>query len=61
MIARMAPATLAEKTETTRPRVSLFMRIFEVLGFVDYHGEREVHSLLRMIILPDSRVSNYGS
>jgi CRP-like cAMP-binding protein len=50
---KISQETLAEMVGTTRPRVSFFMNKFRRLGFIDYNGERKVHSLLLNVLLSD--------
>jgi CRP/FNR family transcriptional regulator, cyclic AMP receptor protein len=53
VIAKVSQETLAEMIGTTRSRVSFFMNKFRKLGFIEYNGRMEVHSLLLNVILHD--------
>jgi CRP/FNR family transcriptional regulator, cyclic AMP receptor protein len=44
---------LAEMIGTTRSRVSHSMNKFRELGFIDYNGHLEVHSLLLSVVLTE--------
>jgi CRP/FNR family transcriptional regulator, cyclic AMP receptor protein len=45
VIAKISQETLAQMIGTTRARVSFFMNKFRRLGFIEYNGGIEVHSL----------------
>ena len=53
IIAKVSQETLAEMIGTTRSRVSHFMNKFRQLGFINYNGTIEVHSLLLSVVLHD--------
>jgi CRP-like cAMP-binding protein len=45
--------TLAQMIGTTRSRVSFFMNRFKKLGYIDYNGRIQVHTLLLNVVLHD--------
>ena len=55
LIANISQETLAEMIGTTRSRVSFFMNRFRKLGFIDYHGGKDlqVHGSLLNVVLHD--------
>jgi CRP/FNR family transcriptional regulator, cyclic AMP receptor protein len=53
IIPKVSQETLAEMIGATRSRVSHFMNKFRELGFIDYNGNIEVHSLLLSVVLHD--------
>ena len=55
LIANISQETLAEMIGTTRSRVSFFMNRFRKLGFIDYHGgkDMQVHGSLLNVVLHD--------
>jgi CRP/FNR family cyclic AMP-dependent transcriptional regulator len=55
LIPKISQGTLAEMIGTTRSRVSFFMNRFRKLGFIDYHGGKDlqVHGSLLNIVLHD--------
>jgi CRP/FNR family transcriptional regulator, cyclic AMP receptor protein len=53
VIAKVSQEMLAKMIGTTRSRVSVFLKKFRKLGFIDYNGEMHVHSSLLNVILRD--------
>jgi CRP-like cAMP-binding protein len=55
LIANISQETLAGMIGTTRSRVSFFMNRFRKLGFIDYHGGKDlqVHGSLLNVVLHD--------
>jgi len=56
VIPKISFEALAQMVGTTISRVSVFMRKFHKLGFIDYNGEWKIHNSLLNVVLHDQFV-----
>jgi CRP/FNR family cyclic AMP-dependent transcriptional regulator len=56
VIPKISFEALAQMVGTTISRVSVFMRKFRKLGFIDYNGEWKIHNSLLNVVLHDQFV-----